>query len=646
MRCFLFYFFLFFNAVLYSQSISLCGTDLMMKRYTDKHGIKKEKPQIIKKNTNNQSLDTKIIPLVFHIIHEGQPIGLDENVSVAQINDAVNILNEDFNTLNQDLQNVTDDFQNVIGNANIEFQLAKLDPYGNCTDGINRIFSSMSNQANDCVKELIAWDDAKYVNIWVVKNIDSDIGAAAYTYLPGTLWDDEVEGIIINHEYLGSIGASNGTPYKRHTLSHEFGHYFNLSHTWGWSSNGEVENCSYDDDVNDTPNTVGSYSTCNLVQESCGSLDNIQNFMDYSSCTCMFTIGQVNRMQNCLNSSISDRNNLWSYANLLATGLLEDSSTGICPPNADFFISDVERICAFTPIQFINNSKITGENPTFSWSFNGSDIEYSSEENPIVTYTDVGEYSITLTVNSDNGESSTTKIYNVYAPPFILNENFENTQFPTSASPNLSWTINGPENETSWLRTPISSGLTTGSVRIRSRNFDCYRSHYLYTPTLNLSNFGLGTGQPLNLIFDMAYGKRNNQTEDLLIISYSKDCGETWQIRANWDTDELITTNSGNVGNNFMPNSSEWQEKSINIQAAAEQTDVIIRFDFSGDRGTYLYIDNVNLEGDWIGLNETKPYMTKNIIKELDLLGRSNSKSKLKIRIYSDGTTSKQYQLD
>lgn len=82
MRCFLFYVFFCFNAVLYSQSISLCGTDLMMKRYTDKHGIKKANPQIIKKNTNNQSLDTKIIPLVFHIIHEGQPIGLDENVSV------------------------------------------------------------------------------------------------------------------------------------------------------------------------------------------------------------------------------------------------------------------------------------------------------------------------------------------------------------------------------------------------------------------------------------------------------------------------------------------------------------------------------------------------------------------------------------
>ena len=66
-------------------------------------------------------------------------------------------------------------------------------------------------------------------------------------------------------------------------------------------------------------------------------------------------------------------------------------------------------------------------------------------------------------------------------------------------------------------------------------------------------------------------------------------------MRASWDTDELITTIGNNVGNNFMPNNSEWEEKSVNIQAAADQNDVIIRFEFSGDRGSYLYIDNVRL---------------------------------------------------
>ena len=220
--------------VMLSQHHKLCGTDNVMKNYINTTRFKNEQAKILK--LENYNVNTKIIPIVFHIIHDGDPIGINENVSVGQIMDAVNIINEDFNNQNPDLENVIDDFQNIIGNPNIEFRLAKLDPDGNCTSGINRIVSSMTTQANDCIKDLIAWDDSQYVNIWVVESIDSSIGAAAYTYLPGTLWD-EVEGIIINHEYLGSIGSSNNTPYKRHTLSHEFGHYFNLQHTWGWGTN-------------------------------------------------------------------------------------------------------------------------------------------------------------------------------------------------------------------------------------------------------------------------------------------------------------------------------------------------------------------------------------------------------------------------
>ena len=82
----------------------------------------------------------------------------------------------------------------------------------------------------------------------------------------------------------------------------------------------------------------------------------------------------------------------------------------------------------------------------------------------------------------------------------------------------------------------------------------------------------------------MAYGKRNNQTDDLLVISFSKDCGNTWQVRATWDTDDLITTNFGNVGNNFIPNQTEWIEKEVNIQSAAGEDDVIIKFEFSGQK--------------------------------------------------------------
>ena len=95
-------------------------------------------------------------------------------------------MNEDFNGTSQDLNNVIDEFQSIIGNTNLTYKLAKIDPNGNCTEGITRTFWEETGSANDDAKQIIFWDDASYLNIWVVKSIDPNIGAAAYTYLPST----------------------------------------------------------------------------------------------------------------------------------------------------------------------------------------------------------------------------------------------------------------------------------------------------------------------------------------------------------------------------------------------------------------------------------------------------------------------------
>ena len=48
-------------------------------------------------------------------------------------------------------------------------------------------------------------------------------------------------------------------------LSHEVGHWLNLMHCWGNSNEpGQEENCEIDDDVEDTPNTIG-WTCCSLA---------------------------------------------------------------------------------------------------------------------------------------------------------------------------------------------------------------------------------------------------------------------------------------------------------------------------------------------------------------------------------------------
>lgn len=71
---------------------------------------------------------------------------------------------------------------------------------------------------------------------------------------------------------------------------------------------------------------------------TCGSLDNVQNYMEYSYCSRMYTLGQRARMRAALNSSTADRNQLWTPQNLEETGVFEEEL--LC--KAEFTVDRVE----------------------------------------------------------------------------------------------------------------------------------------------------------------------------------------------------------------------------------------------------------------------------------------------------------------
>ena len=79
----------------------------------------------------------------------------------------------------------------------------------------------------------------------------------------------------------------------------------------------------YDDGVEDTPNTIGN-TDCDIGAASCGSLDNVQNYMDYSNCSSMFTTGQKDRMLATMCSDVAGRNHIWSAENHAQVFLQED----------------------------------------------------------------------------------------------------------------------------------------------------------------------------------------------------------------------------------------------------------------------------------------------------------------------------------
>jgi hypothetical protein len=200
------------------------------------------------------------IPVVFHIIHQGGT----ENISDAQVYSAVDILNKDFRKQNADTTAILAPFVPLSADTRIEFRLAQLDPNGNCTNGIDRVFSHKTNGGDDGSK-LNAWPREKYLNIWVVKTIGS-AGVAGYAYHPSTV-DGPLypyDGIIILHNYVGGSGPGfTGSTFNSRALTHEVGHWINLQHPWGATNDPNVS-CG-DDLVNDTPPTKG-HTGCSTTE--------------------------------------------------------------------------------------------------------------------------------------------------------------------------------------------------------------------------------------------------------------------------------------------------------------------------------------------------------------------------------------------
>lgn len=308
------------NAVL-SQQTYVCGQNEKMNRVSI--------PEKTENSTiNHLKSNGYVIPVVVHVLH----LNGTENVSDDQIHLALEALNEDFNRQNWDIINVVPDFAGNIADIGVTFKLAKLDPEGNPTTGINRIYTNLTNHGWEDSSQINQWPPRSYLNIWVCKSLEGY--AAAYAWYPEYAeFYPERDGIMVQHDYLGYTGTAG--EYARHVLTHEAGHYFNLKHTWDDVIGSGP--CG-DDEVADTP--ITQYSGCDLTLADCNPpiVENVQNFMTASYCDMMFTEGQKERMLNCLNSSMGGRNNLWQEENLIETGLMENTADVSAVSNNKFYV--------------------------------------------------------------------------------------------------------------------------------------------------------------------------------------------------------------------------------------------------------------------------------------------------------------------
>jgi hypothetical protein len=389
-----------------AQNKPFCSTDEMQVQLFEnqpelKKGFHRANAQLQKdlelfrKKGSSSSIEKSdalyIIPVVFHVIHTYGP----ENISDDQILDGLRQLNIQLRKQNADTNQILEAFKSRAADTQIEFRLAQKDPDGNCTSGITRTFSPLTHIADHSVKSLIHWPPNKYLNVYICAEA---AGLAGHALLPAAAdtipqWD----GIVMQHAYVGTFGTSEF--FRRTVLTHEVGHYLNLQHIWGGNNVpnyyylpvAQAANCGFDDEVEDTPLTIG-WQSCNLSGNSCGSLDNVQNYMDYAYCALMFTEGQKERMHACLNSSVAGRNNLWSPQNLIATGVVDNES--LC--SADFVVSK-KLICEGETVTLTDLSRHLVGNRT--WEGEGITFSSNSDSVVVASFSAPGIYNVRINVS-------------------------------------------------------------------------------------------------------------------------------------------------------------------------------------------------------------------------------------------------------
>ncbi|GHM98671.1 hypothetical protein WSM22_01610 [Cytophagales bacterium WSM2-2] len=558
--------------------------------------------------TNRIESASYTIPIVVHVINNGEAVGSGTNISDAQILSQIQVLNDDFQRMNADAASTLNEFKPVAGSFPITFVMAKQDPNGQATTGIVRVNgnrNSWSLSDNYTLKALSYWPAEDYLNIWIA-NMSGGVLGFTQTPVSSTLQgldesssDRITDGIIIHYRTYGTNQAAGGSSFNLmpkynigRTTTHEVGHFFGLRHVWG-----DVFNCFGTDYVSDTPTQDTNFidSCPGTSVTDCSASAMFGNYMNYTDDACMnlFSKGQVDRMDIVINNSPRRLSLLTSHGLLAPAPLANDVGIkNIVTPG----ISACGNVTPSITIQNYGSNNVTS--CQISFSLNGNSVEtktFSVTLAPAgtsvlnfspIAVTAGSSYNFSFQViqtnagvdgNSANNSTATSVAVPV-AVPLPMTEPFNSLPLPAN------WTINNPDGLITWKNVTIGSN--------QAMYIDCYdyenqgASDWLITPVIDLTSATVGS-----LSFDYAYATYTGGSNEVLKVLVATSCDFSSAVEIFNKTGSALTTATA-TSSSFTPTSSQWKNVGLSLSQFIGQK-IQIAFVGINDYGNNLYLDNV-----------------------------------------------------
>jgi hypothetical protein len=573
------------------------------------------------------------IPTVVHIVLPNPEIITDADVEYF-----INRLNLDFSGDNPDSTNGVA-FYSVRGRSLLRFCLAKRDPSGNFTTGIERRVGTAAIGGGEpqAIKSFAAgglnsWDHTRYYNMWTGLAGGGLLGIAPEIGV-GTAASD---GVCVNYQAFANnpcytIGAFN----LARTAVHEIGHNFGLWHTFqggcGGTDMGQLTSpsCQLSATIlalpDDTPAQNTSTSGCptGTISAGCASSPNppgrqYQNYMDYTddACYSMFSKTQVERMHAL--TEFCRAGYLTSNGCQLPAGTaaLDVSAETIVAPGGSEVVgcnvvsypvpgcpgSVVPKLKitnrGSTNVTSVTvNVVVTGANPSNTTNtISITSLAYG--KSTVVTLPAInvglGANNITFNITQANGaadanpaNNSLSTSANVAAPPPIpVSHNF------VAATPFVpaGWSVVNPNGNNTWLRS-AQGNLNVGSAFIDNYNFNLVGQ----TDDIRTPNLTIGITDSVIIEFDLAH-KNFPGFNDRMQVLVSNNCGASFTVTSFDRSGAALATAGSSTANYTAPAATDWRKQRIAIGGAilASGTIQVVFRNICG-YGNNVFIDNINI---------------------------------------------------